>query len=146
MRPSDAIAGKRERECGEKLEPVLVHRRVDELPRVLEQDPAPALRETALDGLKPKSERLQRLDGKPAFEGPLPERDAMPGGERGVELHRVVDAEIGQPWPNPRLVDDAVPLVPAVERNMGLERGLDELRIGDAPAESGENPYVTPFD
>jgi hypothetical protein len=96
--------------------------------------------------LKPEPERLEGFDGEPALEGPLPDRDTVPGSDCGIELRRIVDAEIGQPRPNPRLVDDAVSPVPAGERNMGLEGGLDELGVGNTPTEPGENPHVTPLD
>ena len=56
------------------------------------------------------------------------------------------DAEVRQPGTNPRLVDYAVAPVPAGERNVRLERRLDELRIGDAPAESGEDPDAAALD
>ena len=64
---------------------------------------------------------------------PLARRDAVPGGERGVEIARVVDAEVGQPRPDPRLVDDPVAAVPARELDVRLERRLDERRIGVSP-------------
>ena len=66
----------------------------------------------------------------------------MPGDERRIELQRVVDAEVGELRPNARLVDDAVAEVPAGERDVRLERRLDELRFARPPAEPGEHADV----
>ena len=69
---------------------------------------AAALGQAPLDGVEPQPDRLQRLDREPALVRPLAQRDAMPGDERGIEVARIVDAEIGEPRADPRLVDDAV--------------------------------------
>ena len=81
MQARDAVAGKRERERGEELSPssstgalTSVHVSVRE---------APALRQTALHRREAEMQGLQGLDGEPALERPLPERDAVPGRERG---------------------------------------------------------------
>ena len=71
MRARDAVAGERERERREELEPVLVDRRADERPCVREGEAAPALRQTALHRLEAEMQGLQGLDGEPALERPL---------------------------------------------------------------------------
>ena len=135
VRPGDAVAGERERERGEQLEAVLVDGRVDERPRVREGEAAPALGETALHRLEAEVQGLQGLDGEPALEGPLPERDAVPRGERGVEVARVVDAEVRQARADPRLVDDPV----AAEARRGAGRAA-RARPGRAPGSATPQP------
>ena len=70
----------------------------------------------------------------------------MPGDERRIEAEWVVDAEIRDLRPDARLVDDAVAEVPAGERNVRLERPLDELFVGRPPAEPREDPDVAALD
>ena len=70
----------------------------------------------------------------------------MPRDEGGVELYGVVDPEIRQAGTDPRLVDDAVAPVVAGQLNVRLERVADELRLGDAPAQPGEDADVPALD
>ena len=105
-----------------------------------------ALAKAPLDDGEPATERLQRLDREPALVRPLARRDAMPGGERGIEVARVVDAEVGEPRPDPRLVDDAVAAMPLREQDVRLERLLDDLRVGVRPRHAGEHADVAALD
>ncbi len=107
---------------------------------------AAALGEPTLDRLKPQSQRLQRLDREPALERPLAQRDTVPGDERGIQMHRIVDAEIRELRPDARLVDRAVPPVAARKGNVRLERRLDELRVGHSPPEPGEHADMASVD
>ena len=54
----------------------------------------------------------------------------MPGGERGVEVARIGDAEIGKARPDARLVHRAVSAIAAGQLDVRLEPGLDELGVG----------------
>ena len=58
----------------------------------------------------------------------------MPRDERRVEAQRVLDAEVGELRPDARLVDDAVAEMAAGQRDVRLERRLDELRVRRPPA------------
>ena len=78
---------------------------------------------------------------------PLAKRDAVPRGERGVELRRGSSTPRSDELrPDPRLVDDAVAAVAAGERDVRLERRLDELGIGRAPRQAGEHADVPALD
>ena len=118
-----------------------------ELPRVLEREPAVALGEPPLDRGEPAADRAQRLDREPALVGPLARRDAVPGGERGVEMPRVVDAEVGEPRPDARLVDDAVAEVPRREARRAAASASSTI-AGSALAhgEPGEHADVPALD
>ena len=70
----------------------------------------------------------------------------MPCDEGRIQAQRVVDAEIRQLRPDPRLVDRAVPEMAARKANVRLERRLDELLVRGSPAEPGQDAYVSPLD
>ena len=88
----------------------------------------------------------ERLDGEPALVRPLARRNAVPGGERGVELARVVDAEVGEPRPDARLVDDSVAEVAGGELDVRLRAPTRRARVGVRPADPGERADVPAFD
>ena len=111
-RPLGRIPCERQRQRREQLGVVLVDRSIDQLPGVLDREAAVAVGEPALDRGEPAADRAERLDRKPAFMGPGACRDAMPRSERRVEPTRIVDAEVGEPRPDARLVDDAVAEMP----------------------------------
>ena len=94
-----AVAGDGEGEHAEDLGAVRVDRGVGELPRVLEPEAPTALAEVPLDDREPPADRLQRLDREPVLVRPVARRDAVPRGERGVEVARVVDAEVAEAGP-----------------------------------------------
>ncbi len=91
-------------------------------------------------------DRLERLDREPALEGPLAQGDAVPRDERGIEAQRIVHAEIRELRPDARFVDDAVAEVAPGQRDVGLERGLDELRVGVGPTDAREHADVSALD
>ena len=109
-------------------------------------EPAVPLGEAPLDRGEPAADRAQRLDREPALVRPGAGRDAVPGGEGGVEAPGVVDAEIGEPRPDPRLVDDAVAEVPRREHDVGLQRLLDDRRVGARPGHAREHADVPALD
>ena len=135
------VAGDRERKHSRGARRRRVDRRVDELPGVLEPESPAALAQMPLDDGEAPADRLQRLDGEPALVRPLADGDAMPRGERRVEVARVVDAEIAEPWADPRLVDDAVAAVPLRGARRGA-RAPTRTRSGSALAQG--SPTRTP--
>src|SRR3954447_3694856 len=140
------VAREREGERREQLRIVLVDRRIDELPRVLDRQAAVAVGEAALDRGEPTADGAQRLDREPALLRPGAHRDPMPRRKRRIEPTRVVDAEVGEPRPDPGLVDDAVTEVPRRQHHMGLQRLLDDLGIGVCPGDPGQHTDVTALD
>ena len=128
------VAGDREGERREQLGVVLVDRRVDQLPGVLERRAAGSAPRAGAGPRRAGRGSGQRLDREPALVGPLARRDAVPGGEGGVEPPRVVDAEVGEPRPDARLVDDSVAEVAGGELDVRLQRRLDELGSAFAQA------------
>src|SRR5215207_3916912 len=69
-RPGRSISCERQRERPEQLDVVLVDGRVDELPDLLEREPAGAFSEPPLDDVEPDKQRSNRLDREPAVACP----------------------------------------------------------------------------
>src|SRR5205823_11635022 len=62
------------------------------------------------------------------------------------EIGRLLDGEIREPGPDASLVDYPVAPVSARQRNVRLERRLDDTGVGVAPDEAGENAHVPTLD
>ena len=141
-----AVARDGERQEAEQLGTVRIDGGVRKPPRVVELELPSTLAQVPLDDRQAASERLQGLDCEPALVRPLARRDAMPRAEGGIEIARIVDAEIAEPRPDPRLVDDAIAPMPVGERDVRFERGLDELGVGARPGDPDEDADVTALD
>ena len=142
VRPRDAIAGDRERERREQLEVVLVHRRVDELPRVLERKAAPALAQPALHGVEPQ--RGSAGATRPRASSRTPTRAARRGATRRARRR----GRAGRRRRDRRAAGGSAPRRrPGSrggrrrQRHVRLERGLDEPRGRPTPQPS---PASTP--
>ena len=70
----------------------------------------------------------------------------MPRGERGVEVARILDPEVGEPRPDPGLVDDPVAAMAVGQLDVRLERRLDEIRVGARPRDADEHADVAALD
>ena len=135
LRTCDAVARDRERERREELEPVLVDGRVDELPRVREREACGRARRAGAG--RPGAEAGAAAATRRRASSRRPTRGARPGARRRVPRRAasgIVDAEIGELRADARLVDGAVAEVAAGQRDVRLERGLDELRVRDVPS------------
>jgi hypothetical protein len=70
----------------------------------------------------------------------------MPGGQRGIEVARILDPEVAEPRPDARLVDDSVAAMPLRQLDVGLERRLDEVGVGTGPGDADEDADVAALD
>src|SRR5207249_3258136 len=115
-------------------------------PRVAEREPTAAISQAALHRVQAQPDRLQRLDREPALVRPLADSNTVPRDQGGVEIGRLLDGEIREPRPDASLVDYPVAPVSARQRNVRLERRLDDTGVGVAPDEAGENAHVPTLD
>src|SRR4029079_15236483 len=157
-RPLGTVARDGQCEHAEELGSVGIDRGVREPPGVVEPEAPSSLAKVPLDDGEPTTERLgrpdgeptprslERLDAQPALVRPLARRDAVPRAERGIEVAGVLDAEVAQPRSDARLVDDPVPAMSLGELDVGLERGLDDVRVRVCPGHADEHADVAALD
>src|SRR5688500_11291972 len=144
--PLVAVARDGKREHAEDLGAVRVDRRVDELPRVLEPQAPPPLAEVPLDHRQASADWLERFDREPVLVRPVARRDAVPCGERRVQIAWILDAEVAEARADARLVHDPIADVALRQRDGRRERVLDELRVGAPPREADEDADVPTLD
>ena len=126
------VAGERARERAEQVEPVLVDRRLHELPHVGELEPPAAWRSASRTASRRASSGGSTRP-EPALDAPVAQRGVAPRVERRLELVDARHVQVGELRAQPAGVDDAVAAVAAGQLDVRRQRGRDELRTPDAP-------------
>ena len=127
------VARDRAREHAEQLEPVLVDRRLHQLPHVGELEPPPRVVQRLAHRIEPREQRLDRLDRQPALVAPVAQRRLPPRVQRRLELVDPRDVQIGELRPQAPGVDDAVAEVALLDLDVRRQRVAARAPDPDAP-------------